>query len=1184
MHPEAILSRFRRALTAPMAAILAFAASASHAEDIDLYSIQASSSGARPNVIIVLENSANWTRSDQGWPGGIKQGHAELKAIRQVVSELDEKVNVGLMMFTSKTGSGETPVAERHDGGYVRFHLRPMNATNRSALMNLVGTPGCVPGAMNAVNGTPDCIYGNIETPEEKVNVSSADYSAMLFEVFKYLGGYTSPVNAITGLAGSPIDKSHFGPLRFAGRPEPRLDPYAYSADANRTSYNSPITDAASCGKTYVIFIGNGFPQAETGYPSTQGPETLLAGVGGDTTQLRLPTVTQTVTTTSTLLTTTACGQYNTCSAALSGQSGLFPDYSSFTCSQLTSCATGGQKRHQISGLSTGASVTPTGTTYLPNAAKTRYADEWARFLYKTDVSPAPGQQNVITYSIDVFKDNPDAEQAPLLMSMAQAGGGKYFAATNENAIVSALRKIFAEVQSVNSVFASTSLPMSANTQGTYLNQIFVGMFRPDAQSRPRWMGNLKQYEFRLFGSELRLSDRNGERAINPNSGFIAPCADSFWTQDTGAYWDYPGSVSGGTCTSQTSQFPTVGSSARFSDAPDGDVVEKGGVAGKLRGAGPDGTGGVTLSTANYATRSIFTCNPTTCSTLRDFDDANTTDVTQAALGATSAAERTNLIDWVRGKDVNNENGNSSSSGAVIVNEVRPSVHGDIVHSQPAVVDYGGSTGVVAFYGANAGMLHAVRAGKADTDGGELWGFVAPETFGRLKRLMDNDVLINLPGIPTTITPTPRAKDYFFDGSVGLHTSTDRRTVWIFPTMRRGGRAIYALDVSNPASPVLKWRIGCFTASTADDSNCASGWTSIGQTWSKPQVGYLNGYNDSGGARKPVLVFGGGYDTCEDTDSQTRCTGGRKGASIWIVDADTGTIIRTYPTHYSVPGDIALVSDSAGALKYLYATDSGGHAYRVNVGRYNGATFSAAGEIDWSADSTPASTLIASLSEPGHARKFLNGPDVVPYVGFNAVMVGSGDREHPLKTSYHCNDFSGTAGASVLNRFYMLKDRPNGHPATPVGNADLTDVTTALTADESSVGANGWRFDLNPCEQVVNRALTIGGTVHFGTNQPSPPSTTSCSANLGIARGYAVSFLSGAAVAEGARALEYKGGGLPPSPVAGIVDLGNGVRVPFIVGGGKPGDTSPSSIEASRIVINPSGPRQRAYWNRRGSN
>ena len=52
-----------------------------------------------------------------------------------------------------------------------------------------------------------------------------------------------------------------------------------------------------------------------------------------------------------------------------------------------------------------------------------------------------------------------------------------------------ALQTIFSEIQAVNTVFASVSLPVSVNTEGTYLNQIYIGMFRPDTRrdSRAGW-------------------------------------------------------------------------------------------------------------------------------------------------------------------------------------------------------------------------------------------------------------------------------------------------------------------------------------------------------------------------------------------------------------------------------------------------------------------------------------------------------------------------------------------------------------------------------------------------------------------------------------------------------------------------------------------------------------------------
>lgn len=882
----------------------------------------------------------------------------------------------------------------------------------------------------------------------------------------------------------------------------------------------------------------------------------------------------------------------------------------------ITRTVTGMSYSQNITGTFTTLAATPNGTFSAPTTAKTRYFDEWARFLHKTDVSSATGQQNVTTFTIDVFKDQQSTDQTSLLISAAAAGGGKYFKASDETSITNALKKIISEIQSVNSVFASSSLPVSVNTQGTYLNQVFMGMFRPEGSAAPRWPGNIKQYQFKVFNGVLRLADKNGEEAISATTGFVTPCADSYWTTDTGQYWDFASAQALGDCSAQPSAYPVAGSSSVHSDAPDGEVVEKGGAAQRLRGVTL--SGGTLMTSTNYAVcgtgqtpattqcRKLFTCDgstPTSCTTFTDFVDSNAS-VTSSLPAA--------LVWWVRGKDVDNENGNMDTSVPPnpIYNEMRPSVHGGVVHSQPAVVDYGGTTGTIAFYGADDGVFHAVDGGQTDTEGIELWGFVPPEGYGKFYRLRDNasdsDVdgvtaaRINFPSI--TGSPAPLPKDYFFDGSIGVfqRTSTTPAKVWIYSSMRRGGRAIYAFDVSDPYNPVLKWRRGCFTSDTTatGSSICSAGWDNIGQTWSHPTIGYISGY-ESGGLPKPVVIFGGGYDECEDVDSKTRCTTTpRKGANIWFVDADTGAILRTYPTHYSVPGDVALLKDSAGYMTSVYAADTGANVYRINVGTYDGTTFSY-----WTSNSLASDTLIASLSETNHARKFLNGPTVVPSPGYNAVLIGSGDREHPLVNSYACNNMAfSPAGSFVTNQFYMLMDQPTGYPdviqassvpGTVTAATALVDVTSGTTTSVTASGittitnvtggvtktsTRGWKFNFGACEQTVNEGLTIGGVTYFGTNTPSPGGT-SCIANLGLARGYAVDYLTGNATATSAgnRSATYVGGGMPPSPVAGVVDV-DGTRYPFCIGCIDTTAANSSALQGSEVVINPTGSRYRSYW------
>ena len=66
---------------------------------------------------------------------------------------------------------------------------------------------------------------------------------------------------------------------------------------------------------------------------------------------------------------------------------------------------------------------------------------------------------------------------------------------------------------------------------------------------------------------------------------------------------------------------------------------------------------------------------------------------------------------------------------------------------------------------------------------------------------------------------------------------------------------------------------------------------------------------------------------------------------------------------------------------------------------------------------------------------------------------------------------------------------------------------------------------------------------------PVVPAVGGCTSNLGTARVYNISYTN-ASPQEGAvnRGEVVVGGGLPPSPVAGMVTLDDGTTMPFIIG------------------------------------
>ncbi|WP_439684335.1 Pilus assembly protein PilY [Cupriavidus oxalaticus] len=833
------------------------------------------------------------------------------------------------------------------------------------------------------------------------------------------------------------------------------------------------------------------------------------------------------------------------------------------------------------------------------NKYESNWGDEWARFMYETDVNGnLDNNQNIITYTIAVTDDrNPDYVEST--RSMADNAGGKRYVVSlgDVDALVKALLQIFNEMQAVNNVFSSVSLPVSVNGQGSYLNQIYIGMFRPDATAAPRWMGNLKQYKLgydnkdQIVVLDANPSGPNQQSAIsNAGTGFISPNAKSFWTAEP------PLGFSGSSYTgSPVSGWPAKGFWVNSPSGAAGPLDSADGVAGVVGGDGEivEKGGAGEMLRAQFLTdqngRKLYTCPSGVCSgkTLASFDTSNgwlAGTGGQAALN-TTAADVSNLIKWVRGRDVR-ALGDSTIAGAEQQKgpggsvTVRGSVHGDVLHSRPVVINYGGTTGVVVFYGANDGVFHAVNGNQATgvggvRPGGELWGFIPPEFYGKLGRLYTNQPEVQLSGSPTGSGAKPR--DYFFDGTTtvfqDLRDPAKPRVV-IYLTARRGGRLTYALDVTDPLAPEFLWK--------ADSTSIPE----LGQTWSQPRVIRVKGYAN------PLVVMGAGYDPAEDAEPSQGGGGSGQGRGVIVFDAFKGDVVRawladctglaatvcTTPAGMTraIPSDVAVVDRNGdGLVDKGYVGDVGGNVWRLDF-----ETAAGTGSDAWTLQKFAS---LGGAQATNDARKFMYPPDVITTGNYDAVMIGSGDREHPL---YSTSTTPGLA-YNVSNRFYMLKDTAltGGLPSTwtALTEADLFDATS--TAYTDTTAGKGFYLVLGTGEKVVNAPLTVAGYTYFGTNQPSVPKSGVCYPDLGIARGYAVSFLTGKGLNNN-RHVVFNNGGLPPSPVFGVVAVtdgaGNTSNVPVLIGGGNQtgpgGGDNTSSLGAQKISPPGIGKRKRTYW------
>ncbi|MEO7386523.1 MAG: PilC/PilY family type IV pilus protein, partial [Gammaproteobacteria bacterium] len=605
---------------------------------------------------------------------------------------------------------------------------------------------------------------------------------------------------------------------------------------------------------------------------------------------------------------------------------------------------------------------------------------------------------------------------------------------------------------------------------------VFIALFKADADAKPYWDGNVKKFKVSsLSADDPYLVDAAGNNAI---------AADGRITFDALSFWTVPGSL------------PAADAAANEVAGKDGRTVARGGAGQKLPGF--TGTGPGALNSATGARKLFYDTAAGGLAALNA--DATTAAALQSSLGASSVANAQTLLAYARGQDVDDLDGDSS------VTDARKWIMGDLLHSRPLPINYGARAGyttanpaIFIAAGSNDGFMHFIRnttTGAAES-GAEVWGFMPQAVMGKVSTLRTNATGVKHP-ILVDGSPVSYLRDTNSNGSIDTGEEA-----WLFFGLRRGGARYYALNVSDPVNPSLLWKI-----------DASGDFSELGATFSDPRVIQIA----TPAGNVPALIFGGGFDTNKDADAMG--TNDTVGKALYIVNAETGELIWkaiggagadtakvfTHPDLVdSIPSAVAVLdADGDGLQDRAYVGDTGGNVWR--------ADFSGTDTTTWKL--TKLATLgrhATDASGKSDDRRFFHRPDIVQSLDdepFDAVIIGSGDREDPLDK-----------GGASDNVVVMIKDRNVAVGAgvdSDLELSDLGDVTdTCLTPGGECSAAldDGWSLRLTTSgEKSLATATTISNTVYFTTYVPGFGSSAgSCGPKEGTGRLYAVSLFDASA-------------------------------------------------------------------------
>lgn len=374
---------------------------------------------------------------------------------------------------------------------------------------------------------------------------------------------------------------------------------------------------------------------------------------------------------------------------------------------------------------------------------------------------------------------------------------------------------------------------------------------------------------------------------------------------------------------------------------------------------------------------------------------------------------------------------------------VRTTVMGDVVNSSPAYV----ADSNTVFIGANDGMLHAFDA----TTGAERFAYVPNIiNFGNLADLSRGDY----------------EHRWFVDGPIVISPKTlspDGAKNILVGSLGRGGKGLYALDVTNPASfgtASVMWERSSTSATSASDN--------MGMVLGAPVLAKIrNGGSMPSPTLTSAVVLGNGINSGSDK------------AALLVLNMNDGSVIREITTDNTTGNGLfaptGIYAADGKTLVYAYAGDLQGNVWKFDLTSTSPSAWTA--KKIFHAEKTagtpqPITGGIASAVDARTNKRWI-------FFGTGSYMTTAdgNDMDAGKHTMYGVMDDLGTTGSTYTRADLAARSVTSDG----AGERYFQELTSGLIGTK-----RGWYVDLpDKGERIVQNAQMDGSFLVTASMMPS---------------------------------------------------------------------------------------------------